>query len=160
LPDASAFEIASSPDHPITRWLRMPPRDFVMGKKKDRSTPEAAAASFGVGNIARHMFLCIGPDCVDPDGGAETWSYLKKRMKELGIAGPAGPAYRTKCLCLRICTDGPIAVVYPEGAWYRDVTPENAERIIQEHMLCGRIVDDLCFARNPLYASRGDPDKL
>src|SRR5688572_19365090 len=131
-----------------------------MGKSKDRSTPESAAASFGVGKITRHMFVCIGPDCVDPDEGAETWSYLKKRMKELGLSGPDGPAYRTKCQCLRICTDGPIAVVYPEGTWYRDVTPENAERILQEHVIKGRIVRDLCFARNPLFASAGEPDKL
>ncbi len=89
----------------------------------DRTTPEAAAALFGVSKIARHLFLCTGPD---------------------------GPAYRTRCACFRICTGGPICVVYPKGAWYRDVTPENAERIIQEHILGGHVVDDLCFARNPL----------
>jgi (2Fe-2S) ferredoxin len=117
---------------------------------KERTNPAAAAAEFGVGRIVRHMFLCAGPTCASAARGEETWQYVKNRMKELDLTGPNGPAYRTKCACLRICVDGPISVVYPEGAWYRNVTPENAERIIQQHVIGGRIVEDLCFARNPL----------
>lgn len=125
-----------------------------MAKIKRR--PEEAAAAFGIGKLKRHLFVCTGPDCVDPEGGEATWDYVKRRMKELNIAGPDGPCYRTRCKCLRICNDGPIAVVYPEGTWYRGVTPENAERIIQEHLIHGRVVDELCFARNELSGAAGD----
>ena len=116
---------------------------------------EVMAARFGVGRLARHLFVCVGPDCVDPAEGQKTWEYLKRRLKELNLAGAEGPVYRTKCQCLRMCTRGPIAVVYPEGAWYRDVSPDNAERIIREHLVGGRVVEELCFARNALPAPDG-----
>ena len=114
--------------------------------------PDVMATEFGVGKLARHIFICLGPDCCTSEQGEETWEYLKRRLKELGLAGRDGSCYRTKCNCLRICIAGPIAVVYPEGAWYQHVTPENAERIIQQHLVGGKVVEDICFARNSLPA--------
>jgi len=106
----------------------------------------------GIEHARRHIFLCTGGDCAPPKFQAEAWSFLKSRLKELGLVGVEGGVYRTKADCLRVCMQGPIAVVYPEGVWYRKATAKNLERIIQEHLIGGEPVEDLVIARNELEA--------
>jgi (2Fe-2S) ferredoxin len=111
----------------------------------------------GIGRCGRHIFLCTGPDCAPSEEAAASWEFLKRRLGELGLVGVAGGVYRSKVQCLQICRDGPVAVVYPDGTWYRGCTPEALERILQEHVLGGRPVQELVFARGPLTASTGSP---
>jgi len=122
-------------------------------------TPESAerlnqlVEDLRIKKIRRHIFLCADQTeakCCPREEGLASWNYLKKRLEQLGLTKAEEAVYRTKANCLRVCHQGPIAVVYPEGTWYHSVTPEVLERIIREHLIGGHPVQEYVFAERSL----------
>ena len=114
----------------------------------------------GLAKVRRHIFLCAEhakPKCASAEVSSEAWRYLKRRLRELGLQEGDAVVYRSKVGCFRVCTQGPICVVWPDGIFYRSATPPVLERILIEHLIGGRPVEEFVIARAAGGdAARGD----
>jgi (2Fe-2S) ferredoxin len=113
---------------------------------------EEGISTTGQGGHRHHVLYCTSSGCCDDvDEPGATAKRLKKRLRELeeehGIS-----VLRTRVDCFKFCRGGPLLLVYPDGVWYHSVTPDVLDRIVEEHLLGGRVVEEYAFARNPLTA--------
>jgi (2Fe-2S) ferredoxin len=124
---------------------------------KTGTLPEVAA-KLGIGAYHRHVFLCTGATCCSPEEGNAAWDVLKKELKDKNLSLSTGPnaCYRTKAGCLRVCQQGPIAVVYPEGTWYHSMTADRIPLLVQQHLIEGQPLTEFVFAENPLRDEAND----
>ena len=117
----------------------------------------ASVETLGLDRIQRHVLICADqtkPLCCSKEAGLAAWNHLKTRLKELKLDTPTIDRphiiFRTKVNCLRVCDQGPIMVVYPDGVWYRAASPEIIDRIIQEHLIENNVVQEYAFLTHPL----------
>ena len=107
----------------------------------------------GTGGYSRHLLVCIGKSCCDGEKQKETMKRLNKRISQLKKAGVF--VYRSQVECLSLCRSGPLLVVYPDGIWYHSVTPDVVDRIVDEHLVGGKVVAEFAFAHNPMRTDSG-----
>ncbi|AVS60382.1 Fe-S-binding domain-containing protein [Paracidovorax avenae] len=131
-----------------------------MSTDTPESTATATAASEGVrvvvkpkiGSYRRHILICTGPRCAQEGQAQALFDSLGEKFKAAGLNDGDLRVKRSRVSCFAACKGGPVMCVQPDGTWYYDVTPENMDRIIEQHLVGGQPVEELVFHQGPAGA--------
>lgn len=102
----------------------------------------------GKGGYERHVLMCLGKSCCEGEDCREVGKRLNKQLGRLRKNGR--DVYCSFVECLRLCRGGPLMVVYPDGVWYHSVTADVVDRIVEGHLVGGKVVQEYAFACNPM----------
>ena len=91
--------------------------------------------------IRSHVMVCGGTNCSSSASG-EIIREFERQIAEKGLEKEI-KVVRTGCFGM--CEAGPVVIVYPEGAFYARMTVENVTRIVDEHLVKGRVVKELLY---------------
>ncbi|MDZ4744287.1 MAG: (2Fe-2S) ferredoxin domain-containing protein [Verrucomicrobiota bacterium] len=99
----------------------------------------------------KHVFVCNGKSCTARGSAAVKERFMEelKARNLLRKSKIEGDIMCTDCSSVGLCEIGPAVLVYPEGLWYADVSPEDVPRIIEEHLLQGKPLWDKVQNRVP-----------
>lgn len=114
-------------------------KDLVMVRKLVAEQGEKLAQKTG---YRKQVLICGGTGCTS-SGSKKVIAALEKALKKNGIDKEI---LVVKTGCFGLCALGPIMIVYPEGSFYSQVTPEGVERIAQQHLKGGEVVKELLYA--------------
>ena len=89
--------------------------------------------------VRSHILVCTGTGC----SSSNSPKIIERFEEELKAQGMDQEARVVKTGCFGLCAMGPVVLVYPEGAFYTHVTPEDVPEIVSEHIVKGRIVQRL-----------------
>lgn len=89
------------------------------------------AKTKGYHQAKHHIFLCTGNACASQEHNLKLWEYLKEKTAEMNNRQKQNIIARSKTDCLRICAFGPLALLYPHGAFIAEVNETKIDNLLQ-----------------------------